>query len=96
MQSSPCDNLFLNGGFHWFHRALGRKETMASNGLAVEEIMRLKEGPKRTLDMAPANHVTFIRSLPLFHRTGDIFFALAGTRPDVSLLQQAEDNLLWI
>ena len=69
---------------------------MASYGVAVEEIMRLKEVPKRTLDMVPTAHVTFLRSSPLFHRTGDIFFALAGTRPNVPLLEQAEDNLLWI
>ena len=69
---------------------------MASNGVAVEEIMRLKEVPKRTLDMVPTAHVTFLQSSPLFRRTGDIFFALVGTRPNVPLLQQAKDNLLWM
>ena len=67
---------------------------MASSGAAVEEIMRLKKVLERTLDMAPAARVTFLRSLWLFHQTGDIFFALTGIRPTVPLLQQAEDNLL--
>ena len=39
---------------------------MASNDVAVEEIMRLKEVPKRNLDIAPAAHVAFLRSPPLF------------------------------
>ena len=69
---------------------------MASNGVVLEEIMRLKEVLKRTLDMAPAARVTFLWALTLFHRTGDFFFALAGTRPSVPLLQKAEDILLWI
>ena len=38
---------------------------MASNGVAVEEIMRLKEVPKRTLDIVPTAHLTFLRSSPL-------------------------------
>ena len=59
---------------------------MASNGVVLEEIMRLKEVLKRTLDMAPAALVTFLRSLSLFHRTSEIFFALAGIRPIVPLL----------
>ena len=67
---------------------------MASNGAAVGEIMRLKEVLKKTSDMATAARFTFLRSLWLFHQTGDIFFALTGIRPTVPLLQQAEDNLL--
>ena len=75
---------------------MARRETTASNGLAVEEILRLKRVLKRILNMAPTAHVTFIRSLPLFHRTGELFFTLADTRPFVPLLQQAKDNLLWM
>ena len=76
MQSPSCDNLCFNVGYHWLHKALVRREIMASNGVAVEEIMRLKEVLKRTLDMAPAARVTFLRSLPLFHQTSEIFSPL--------------------
>ena len=62
---------------------------MASSGAAMEEIMRLKKVLERTLDMAPAARVTFLRSLWLFQQTGDIFFALAGIRPTVPLLLHA-------
>ena len=69
---------------------------MPYENVSVEEIIKLKQALKRTLDMAPAARVLFLWSLTLFHRTGDFFFALAGTRPSVLLLQKAEDNLLWI
>ena len=69
---------------------------MPSKDVSAEEIIKLKQALKLTLDMAPAARVSFLWALTLFHRTGDFFFALAGTRPSVPLLQRAEDNLLWI
>jgi hypothetical protein len=44
----------------------------------------------------PAEHLTFIRSLPLMHRFENLLFVHAGVRPGVALEQQTEDDLIWI
>lgn len=41
-------------------------------------------------------HVRFISGLPLTHDDGAYFFVHAGIRPNVSLADQAEQDLLWI
>ena len=58
---------------------------MASNGVVLEEIMRLKEVLKRTLDMAPAARVTFLRSLSLFHQNSEFFFRPCGYTPNCTV-----------
>lgn len=44
----------------------------------------------------PAEHVAFLRSLALYHESGDYVFVHAGVKPDVPLAEQAERDLLWI
>jgi serine/threonine protein phosphatase 1 len=38
----------------------------------------------------------WLRSLPLFYRTGDYYFCHAGVRPGVPLETQQREDLLWI
>ena len=38
----------------------------------------------------------WLRSLPLFYRSGDYYFCHAGVRPGVSLEAQEREDLLWI
>lgn len=49
----------------------------------------------RVIDI-PAPHVTWLRSLPLFHDDGRRFFVHAGVHPDRPLDQQRARDLLWI
>lgn len=44
----------------------------------------------------PTDHLAFIKSLTLTHRTGDYLFVHAGIRPGVPLEEQSEEHLLWI
>ena len=96
MQSPPRHDPSFRVGYHWFHEALGGKETMASYGVAVDETMTLNEVHERALEVVPEAHVAFLRSLPLSHQSGNIFFAHAGIRPNVPLDRQEENDLVWI
>jgi serine/threonine protein phosphatase 1 len=44
----------------------------------------------------PAEHLAFLRNLPLSFDCGDFFFAHAGVRPGLALDRQTEADLLWI
>lgn len=44
----------------------------------------------------PAEHLAFVRSMPVSHRSGDYLFAHAGVRPGVPLAQQDVRDLMWI
>jgi serine/threonine protein phosphatase 1 len=50
----------------------------------------------RTMRDRLQRHVDFITGLPLTHDDGTYFFVHAGIRPDVSLADQDEEDLLWI
>lgn len=41
-------------------------------------------------------HLEFIRSLPLYYRTGETIFVHAGLRPGIELEEQSARDLLWI
>ena len=44
----------------------------------------------------PYAHLTFLRSLVLFHVEGDYLFAHAGIRPGVAPDDQVGQDLMWI
>jgi serine/threonine protein phosphatase 1 len=44
----------------------------------------------------PERHLSFLRSLRLWHAEGDYLFVHAGIRPGVPLERQSRDDLLWI
>jgi len=44
----------------------------------------------------PAEHVSFLSTLPLSYTAGDYMFVHAGVRPGVALDRQSAEDLLWI
>lgn len=80
----------LNPKLNWLHPRLGGIETLASYGVNADsphdEILRA----------VPDSHRQFLQDMPLMHRFGDVAFVHAGIRPNISLTDQIEDDLLWI
>lgn len=64
-------------------RAAGGDQTLMSYGI-------------RCATELPRSHVEWLDSLPLCHDDGLRYFAHAGINPEKSLLEQHEDDLLWI
>ena len=44
----------------------------------------------------PEAHIDFMANLPLTYISGDFLFVHAGIRPGVSIVDQVEDDLVWI
>ena len=78
---------------------LGGVETLLSYGVPSDMLARgrpaveLQTAYHRSL---PQAHFRFFRDLQASFSCGDFFFAHAGVRPNVSLAQQKENDLLWI
>lgn len=78
----------------------GGRETLQSYGIS----MGLGTSPRPASSQfdailqsrIPDEHIEFLRNLPASLKVDDYFFAHAGIRPDVSLDQQSEQDLLWI
>jgi serine/threonine protein phosphatase 1 len=78
---------------------LGGLETLTSYGVAPEFFVNRKQTAGTQLafhNSLPQNHFHFFRSLQASFTCGDFFFAHAGVKPKVELLQQKEKDLLWI
>lgn len=77
--------------------AVGGAETLESYGLQLPDPR--DDGRKyiRYLQSAlPAQHMRWLRNLPLTAQSGDYFFCHAGVRPGVPLARQSREDLLWI
>jgi serine/threonine protein phosphatase 1 len=82
---------------HW--RCLGGLETLHSYGVDVDALMRGKnyEAAAEALRTAvPRAHFDFLASLRTSVIVGRYFLCHAGVCPGVPLLQQREEDLLWI
>jgi serine/threonine protein phosphatase 1 len=66
---------------HWLR--LGGEQTLLSYGVYYASHI-------------PADHLTWIRSLPLFYDDDLRFFVHAGIRPDQPLHEQNEHDMIWI
>lgn len=44
----------------------------------------------------PSGHLSFVRSLPIWHVIGDFLFVHAGVRSGIPISHQAIEDLLWI
>lgn len=95
-EPEPQHDPHLLVGYHWFHKALGGTETIASYGVTIPDGIRQSDLAKHVRDVVPDAHKAFLRSLELSHRIGDLFFAHAGIRPGVPLADQVENDLVWI
>lgn len=85
----------LSSKEHWtLHSGLGAPETLRSygvdTGLPPE---RLLVEAKRAV---PADHVTYLASLPLYFLHPLALVVHAGVRPGVDLQDQVEEDLVWI
>lgn len=96
MDVPPRHDPHMLVGMHWFHKAIGGIETLASYGVQVVEPVRLKDVHELALAHVPQEHVEFLRSMPLTFETDDLFFCHAGVRPGVPLNAQDEEDLVWI
>lgn len=83
-------------GYHWFHDRIGGTETVASYGFEIPKQIRQYALADELRPLVPQSHIHFLSSLALSHVEGPLFFAHAGIRPGVPLLEQDEEDLLWI
>ncbi len=95
-EPEPLFDPHLLVGYHWFHEALGGRETVASYGVRVPERIRQTDLAAELHSVVPAAHKAFLKTLRLSHNVGDLFFAHAGIRPGVPLKDQVENDLVWI
>ncbi|WP_161992771.1 metallophosphoesterase [Aureimonas leprariae] len=89
----PFGNLF------WFEH--GGEVTLKSYGLDLRPILKThrrhpKEVAEIVRDAVSAEHIEFLRALPVCAYTDRLVFAHAGVRPGVALRRQTDDDLMWI
>ncbi len=80
----------------WLNPSLGGGATLASYG--IEEVA--SRGTDDLFDAAqaavPAEHRDFLSALPTWHETQAHIFVHAGIRPGIPMVDQDEDDLVWI
>lgn len=96
MEPVPRHDPHMLVGYHWFHEKLGGVETLASYGVEVKEPVRLEKVHADALAKVPLSHLRFLQTLELSITLGPLFFCHAGIRPGVALVEQSEQDLLWI
>lgn len=97
------DDVFLkflddpNANAHWLD--FGALPTLSSYGLDAEFLLQyksVKELGEIARQAIPAEHVRLLRAMPTALRIGDILFVHAGVRPGIPLVQQTDEDLIWI
>ena len=74
----------------------GGAETLKSYGIDVDPDEPAPQDLRRRMRKAvPADHITFLKSLPLMAVIGDYIFVHAGLRAGVALENQKKADLLW-
>lgn len=96
LQEPPRNDPYMMVGYHWFHDRLGGVQTVESYGFEMPSQIRQYALADELRPLVPQSHMNFLTSLALFHVEGPLFFAHAGIRPGVPLLEQDEEDLLWI
>ncbi len=86
----------LDRVLHWLETPLGGRATMASYEVSSAATGDAFAVHHEARSKVPAEHVAFIRNLPLMYRVGDAVFVHAGIRPGIALDDQTEDDLVWI
>lgn len=88
----------MDAGPGWL--AYGGQATLLSYGIScppgTPTPERLAQLQRNLIEKFPTTHRRFLITMPLFHVEGDYFFVHAGVRPERSLVQQDEMDLLWI
>lgn len=96
MRDANHQDPVLRSDLSWLHPRLGGETTLNSYGVADSAGRQRTDAFDDALRKVPAEHITFLETLPHFLDRGDTFFVHAGIRPGVPLADQIEDDLLWI
>lgn len=83
-------------GSQWLD--FGGAETLSSYGISAHALARQSPNQRRDtlLSHIPDEHLAFLRGLPVALSLPGCIFVHAGIRPGVPLINQSEDDLLWI
>ncbi|MCV6603233.1 MAG: serine/threonine protein phosphatase, partial [Cohaesibacter sp.] len=78
----------------------GGKETLASYGLDLDYILRMKLHKDEFIALVrqtiPPEHIAFLEALPIALSTPYAHFAHAGMRPGRDMEKQTDEDLMWI
>lgn len=96
MEDYPHHDAHLPVFLYWLHARLGGDTTLASYGVKFTETDRQTTVHALAKQAVPQAHIDFLNACPLSFETEELFFAHAGIQPGVALLDQAEEDLLWI
>lgn len=81
----------------WTSGPMGGAETLLSYGVERQGRFESDEAyHARAIAAVPEAHIDFMAKLPLTYISGDLLFVHAGIRPGVSIVDQTEDDLVWI
>lgn len=80
--------------------AMGAEATLLSYGLDCTHLARQYPSPKKLDDFIrsslPADHVAFLRDLPIMLDTPSVLFVHAGIDPHLSIADQSDQDLVFI
>lgn len=82
--------------YDWLDENLGGRTTLLSYGIDVKAWHRRRTIRENAQKAIPADHLEFLRSMPLTHKEQGCFFAHAGVNPDRALGDQLTEDLFWI
>jgi serine/threonine protein phosphatase 1 len=74
----------------------GGVTTLMSYGINLSDYALLRDVRDAMAAGIPQAHLEYMATMPTAATSGDYFFCHAGVRPDVSLEEQSERDLLWI
>jgi serine/threonine protein phosphatase 1 len=97
LQRSHADrDIFLKGNHEDLMVTAADSDFFEERWLTNGGIQTLKSYGLTSAAEIPADHVNWLRRLPLFFDDGLRFFVHAGVHPDRPLDRQDDDDLLWI
>lgn len=89
-------NPHLKSGLNWLHSVMGGRATLASYGIKKSLLESQDAFIRRARTAVPAEHIDFLKNLPVWFRAEGMIFVHAGIRPGFPIEAQEEVDLLWI
>ena len=86
----------LRAPLTWTSGPMGGDKTLASYGVTRRTLESDTSLHTRAREVVPEAHIAFMERLPLTYISGPLLFVHAGIRPGVSIVDQKEDDLVWI
>lgn len=86
----------LRSDYDWLHHRMGGRTTLESYGVDASETRKVSDIVAEAIEKVPASHLDFLRSLKTSILCNNIAFVHAGVRPGIPLIDQTEDDLIWI